>query len=325
MLSSTADNLYWMGRYIERAENTARLLAASNRMSLIAGPERAAGQSQSQTQGRGGEWRSVATIYGIEPEAIAAESEAPEEKLLRTLCFDRDNASSIVACVQRARNNARAERNNLTVEAWENINATWLELAEVARKGVPPGEYRPFFEWVKRQSHLILGSLWTTLLRDEAFDFLHLGIFIERADNTARILDVKYHRILPDGAPRADVVDYYEWAELLACVSAVRAYKRIYQSGIEPWRVAEFLLLRRDLPRSLHYCLGRVDRHLNSLADFHGHRHECHRISGVLYSRLRYGQIERIFRRGLHPVLTDFIGSIAELSEELRRNYLMTT
>jgi uncharacterized alpha-E superfamily protein len=317
MLSSTADNLYWMGRYIERAENTARLLAVSNRTSLIAG--------QTQRQGSGGEWRAVATIYGIDPANIVAEGGPPDERLLQTLCFDRDNPSSIVACVQRARNNARAERNNLTVEAWENINATWLELAEMARQGVPAGEYRAFFEWVKRQSHLILGSLWTTLLRDEAFDFLHLGIFIERADNTARILDVKYHRILADGAPRAEVVDYYEWAELLACVSAVRAYKRTYQSGIEPWRVAEFLMLRRDLPRSLHYCLSRIDRHLNSLAEFHGHRHECHRMCGMLYSRLRYGEIERIFRRGLHAVLTDFIASIARLSDELRRNYLMTT
>ena len=171
------------GRSVQELESASRSL--TDLVRSVADRRPGTGLTQSQSQGRGGEWRSVATIYGIDPEAIAGSSEAPEERLLHTLCFDRDNPSSIVACVQRARNNARAERNNLTVEAWENINATWLELSDIARKGVPAGEYRSFFEWVKRQSHLILGSLWTTLLRDEAFDFLHLGIFIERADNMA--------------------------------------------------------------------------------------------------------------------------------------------
>lgn len=311
MLSSTADNLFWMGRYIERAENTARLLAASSRMSLIGGGA--------------GEWRSVASIYSIDTAPIIARGPTPDEALLHTLCFDQDNPSSIVGCLKLARHNARAERNNLTVEAWENINGTWLELSEIARKGVPEGEFRAFFDWVKRQTHLILGSIWTTLLRDEAFDFLNVGIFIERADNTARILDVKYHRILPEGEPTSEVIDYYEWAELLACVSAVRAYKRVYQEGMDPRRVAEFLILRQDLPRSLHYCLRRLDEHLGSLAEAHGRRHECHRICGLMYSRLRYGTVDQVFKRGLHYVMDDFTQRIASLSDEIGRNYLMTT
>ena len=167
------------------------------------------------------------------------------------------------------------------------------------------------------------GAAQSTMLRDDAYNFVMLGLYIERADNTARILDVKYHIILPKGERAGGSLDYYQWAEILSCIGAYRTYRRVYSSKIEPWRVAELMILRHDLPRSLRFCLDQVDRNLNELAEAYGGRGEATRLAGKLHSRLRYGRIDSIFKDGLHEFLTDFVERNSRLSDEIGRQFLM--
>ena len=313
MLSSTARNLYWMGRYIQRAENTARMLEATNRMALLSGSDR--------------EWRSVPAIYGIQEGFARRHAKPGMEDLLHFMLLDAENPSSALNCVRSARNNARDERNNLTTDVWESLNATWLELRGMAAGGnADEGnefDYRALMDWIKKQAVMVTGAAHSTLLRDDAFNFVILGTYIERADNTARILDVKYHILLPSGERVGGSLDYYQWAEVLSCIGAYRTYRRVYSSKIEPWRLAELMILRHDLPRSLRFCLMQIDENLNQLAELYGARGEANRLAGKLHSRLRYGRIDSIFQDGLHEFLTDFIRRNAALSDEIAQQFLM--
>jgi len=313
MLSSTARNLYWMARYIERAENTARVLDAATRMALMLPPDATKGQ----------EMVSVATIYGCEAALAERHPQPTIEDLLRYMAIDPENPSSIYCSVQQARNNARAERNNLTTDVWETLNGFWLELDDIAKRPDAVSDERGFLDWVKKQSQLVTGAGFSTLLRDEAFSFLSLGTFVERADSTARILDVKYHILLPTGEPVGGAIDYHQWSEVLASVSAFRTFRRVYTAEILPWRVAELMILHRDLPRSLHFCHRQIHGNLEELAEAHGRRHEAHRMSGEIYSQLRYGKIDRIFQSGLHEFLDEFVARNAQLSNEIEKNFLM--
>ncbi len=309
MLSSTAKNLYWMARYIQRAENTARMLEATNRMALLSGSDR--------------EWRSVPLIYGQDEGFAAAYPQARMTDLLRFMTIDEDNPSSIASCFKAARNNARDERNNLTTDLWESLNGTWLELQAMQRSAGDQMDHRGFIDWTKKQAVMATGAAHSTMLRDDAYNFVMLGLYIERADNTARILDVKYHIILPKGERAGGSLDYYQWAEILSCIGAYRTYRRVYSSKIEPWRVAELMILRHDLPRSLRFCLDQIDRNLNELAEAYGAKGEATRLAGKLHSRLRYGRIDSIFQDGLHEFLTDFVARNARLSDEIGRQFLM--
>lgn len=309
MLSSTAKNLYWMARYIQRAENTARVLEATNRMALLSSSDR--------------EWRSVPAIYGLDT-YFAERHPAPTMRdLLHFMTVDEANPSSVVSCFRAARNNARDERNNLTTDLWESLNGTWLDLQAMARTVGDGLDYRQFLDWTKKQAVMATGAAQSTLLRDDAYNFVMLGLQIERADNTARILDVKYHILLPKGERAGGSLDYYQWAEVLSCIGAYRTYRRVYSSKIEPWRVAELMILRHDLPRSLRFCLDQIDRNLNELAELYGARGEATRVAGKLHARLKYGRIDTIFQDGLHEYLTDFIRGNARLSDEIGRQFLM--
>jgi uncharacterized alpha-E superfamily protein len=162
-----------------------------------------------------------------------------------------------------------------------------------------------------------------TLLRDEAYNFLQLGAFLERADNTARILDVKFHMLRPDGNPNAGVLDYFAWSELLACIGAVRTYRRIYRSALDPLKVAELMMLRRDVPRSVHHCLWMVDLNMRELADIYGTRGEADRLAGELHARLRYAKIDQVFKTGLKSYLGDVRRDVVTLSDEIGRQFLL--
>ncbi|MFD2264655.1 alpha-E domain-containing protein [Lacibacterium aquatile] len=308
MLSSTAANLYWIGRNVERASNTASLLKATHRMWLMAGGAR--------------EWRSMAATYGVNESFGKKFPNKSVSDLLSFMALDGDNPSSILTSIRSARSNARTERNNLTVSVWEYLNDTWLALRDRIGAGIPEGEEQEFLDWVRERTSLINGALTNTLLRDEAYDFLQLGVHIERADNTARILDSKYHILLPQGETVGGHVDYYQWSEILACVNALRTYRRVYSSAIFPWRVAELLILREDLPRSLHFCLKQIDSHLVNLAGIYGSRHESHRLAGKLHGELRYGKVDDLFTTGLHEFLVEFIKRNNQLGQEIAENYL---
>ncbi len=309
MLSSTAKNLYWMGRYLQRAKSTARLIEAMQRMAL---------------QSRGEEAVGVAAIFGMEDEFRQSQQQGERlASLVDFLVLDENNPSSIVNSIGAARRNAREERNNITVDVWESLNALWLELSERLRGNRAVLDRGALVESVKKQAVMIFGAAQVTLLRDEANSFLQLGAFLERADNTGRILDVKFHLLRPDGNPSAEGLDYFAWSELLACIGAVRTYRRIYRSSLHPMKVAELMMLRRDVPRSVHHCLWMVDLNMRELAETYGARGEADRLAGELHARLRYARIDKVFEVGLATFLGDLRRDIATLSDEIGRQFLL--
>lgn len=315
MLSRTADHLYWMARFIERAENMARVLDVTYNMSLVPN----AAESEAAL------WLPALEISGnveaYERSYISeTQSEYSAANVIHYLAMDSNNPSSICSALRSARENARAVRVAMTSETWENINALWLEFGQFAGQDLAQSGLREFCDWVKARSHLFRGVCFGTMLRDDAFSFVRLGTFIERADNTARLLDVKYHLLLPPDEEIGGAVDYYEWSAVLRSVSAFQAYQKIFSDTIEPWRVAELLVLRRDMPRSLHACFDEIT---HILAQLSGSRHtECIRLAGELHARLRYGKMQDIFQNGLHEFLSDFIDSNNKLGEEVHKTFL---
>lgn len=310
MLSSTAKNIYWMGRYLQRAKSTARLIEATQRMAL---------------QSRGEEAVGVAAIFGMEDEFRQSQQQSSGRlaNLIDFLVLDQNNPSSIASSIGAARRNAREERNNITVDVWESLNGLWLELNARLRHNRAQLDRGALIEMVRTQAVMIFGAAQVTLLRDEAYNFLQLGAFLERADNTARILDVKFHVLRPDGNPDAGGLDYFAWSEVLACIGAVRTYRRIYRSALHPMKVAELMMLRRDVPRSVHHCLWMVDSSMGELADVYGTRGEADRLAGELHARLRYARIDRVFEQGLKSFLGNVRTDIATLSEEIGRQFLL--
>ncbi|MFC7047648.1 alpha-E domain-containing protein [Emcibacter nanhaiensis] len=312
MLSRTAASLYWMGRYMERAENLARILEVGYRMNQM--PEWESG-------GPRNEWRSTVIAASAEAGLIEKHGEASLDSAISYICLDEENPSSIMSCLKSARTNGRAVRTALTVDAWDFLNHTWLEFNGHWRKSLNRDNLLNFLDWVKIRATLFHGAIRGGMLRDEAFAFVNLGLHVERADNTARILDVKYHVLLPQGESLGGSVDYYQWATILRSVSALGSYHWLYRDSIKPWLVAELLILREEMPRSLVYTLGRVVRYLDMIAESHGKRHNCHRLAGSLYSQLGYAQIEEVFQGGLHEYLTEFLARTNALGDEIARNY----
>jgi uncharacterized alpha-E superfamily protein len=312
MLSRTADHLYWMARYTERAENLARMLEVNYRMSLLPqGPEIV-------EQG----WIATLTIIGLMDAFKQRYTAVTPANAIAFLVFDRDNPISIYSCVRAARENARAVRGTLTSEIWESINATWLEMRVAGMRSSSEAEVGNFFEWVKHRSHLIRGVIQGTMLRDEAWHFTWLGTYLERSDSTARILDVKYHLLLPRGEKAGGAADYYQWSALLNSVSAFEVYRRVYRDLITPRRVAELLVLRSDMPRSLHRSVEQVYTHL--IAVRNGQSAETERRAGELHASLRFGRIEDIFELGLHEYLVQFMGRTRDLGERVSRDFLVS-
>jgi uncharacterized alpha-E superfamily protein len=310
MLSRTADHLYWMARYIERAENMARVLDVTYNMSLVPN----AAESETAL------WAPALEIAGNVEAFEARYDEYTAANVIHYLAMDENNPSSIYNALRSARENARAVRVALSAETWENINALWLEFSQFFGTNLADSGLSVFCDWVKSRSHLFRGVSFGTMLRDDAFRFVRLGTFIERADNTARLLDVKYHLLLPDEEEVGGAVDYYEWSAVLRSVSAFQAYQKVFSDTIEPWRVAELLVLRDDMPRSLHACFDEITPILEQLS---GRRNsECRRIAGELHARLHYGRMDEIFQDGLHEFLEDFVVSNNNLGMEIQRSFL---
>jgi len=313
MLSSTADKLFWMARYTERAENLARMLDVNYRMSLF--PQ----ALQSQTQG----WNALLAISDLMGEFKNRYAETTPEKALAFFAFDHTNPSSIVSCWRAVRENARAVRGALTAETWETVNSTWIELRTMEDKITGGGEINDFFDWVKYRSHLVRGVLRSTMLRDEAFHFTWLGTYLERADNTARILDVKYHMLLPRGEGSGGAADYYQWSALLNSVAAFEIYRKVYRDVITPRRVAELLILRDDMPRSLSHCIRQSYFHLREVRNHQSA--ETERRMGILDAELHFGRIDDVFDSGLHEHLMHFIDQVYELGERVSKDFLVSS
>ena len=310
MLSRTADHLFWMARYTERAENTARMLDVNIQTQLLPQSIEAAEQS----------WRAVLGISELLPAFDEKYGILNRKDVLDFMVCDPMNPSSIVSCLTSARENARAVRGTLTTEVWETQNTTWLDMAGLLKDGILERDPSEFFEWVKHRSHLSRGVTIGTMLKDEAFYFIRLGTFLERADNTARLLDVKFHGA--DGEQlTASEMDYYHWAAVLRSVSAFETYRKTYRDVITPERVAELLILRGEMPRSLMACMTEV---VNNLAQVHNEvSRETERFAGRLHAGLRFNSIDDIMRRGLHGYLTEFLEQVYELGNRVSHDFLV--
>jgi len=312
MLSRTADHLYWMARYTERAENTARMLDVALQTSML---------PQSPEDAEGG-WRAMLSISELEEMFNARYDSVTQADVLDFMVRDPSNPSSIASCLTGARENARAVRGTLTTEVWETLNATWLDMHQ--RIGAPTASYDPaeFFEWVKYRSHLSRGVTLGTMLKDEAMYFIRLGTFLERADNTARILDIKYHAAREQEAADAWAQrDFYYWAALLRSVSGFEIYRKVYRDVITPARVAELLMLRGDMPRSLLACMGEVVDNLRAVRN--DVSADTERLAGRLHAELQFARIEDILEAGLHDTLTTFMERVYELGNRVSRDFLV--
>lgn len=317
MLSRTADHLFWMSRYTERAENTERMLSVSYDTSML--PLRPSNARRT--------WLGVLSISELIPAFEASFREVTRDNVLRFMVADESNPASIVSCLRAARENARAVRGALTTEVWETQNQTWLALRKQMAEGAFERDPGQFFEWVKYRSHLSRGVVLGTMLQDETLNFLRLGTFLERADNTARLLDVRFHAIEHDyhGVTSvrkgAQPFDFYHWSALLRSVSAFEVYRKVYRDVITPERVAELLVLRSDMPRSLHACMKEVVYNLKAVG--HDGALDSLRKSGRLLADLQYGRIDEILDTGLHAYLTQFLERVNKLGEVIASDYLV--
>jgi len=297
--------LYWMSRYVERAENNARILDVAYRMSLLTK------DADLQDQ----EWFAPLFITGTLFPFSGRHSLVCAKEVLHFMALDTENPASIYNCAKQARENARAVRGTITSEMWEVVNSTWLEMQNMDEDRLYARGVSSFFDWVKERSHLFRGVTFGTIRRDEAFQFHRLGTYIERADNTARMLDAKYHILLPSVEDVGGAVDYYQWSAVLRSASAFESYRKVYRDVITPLRIAELLILRDDIPRSLHFCLRDAYQILCDIQN--NSSGEATRQAGEIYASLQFGRIENVFEIGLHEYLTEFLASTLRLSAQI--------
>ncbi|HYC04072.1 MAG TPA: alpha-E domain-containing protein, partial [Azospirillaceae bacterium] len=260
MLSRTADSLFWLARYMERAESIARLVLVGHRMANMA----------LSLGNPGNEWRSTLIATGCEPGYLAKHGEVVPALVVDYLVRDPDNPSSIVSCIETARRNARAVRTALTVDMWEALNETWQQTRALKPADLAADKLAGLLEWVKQRSLLFSGAYANTMLRTDAYRFTQLGTTLERADNTARILDVKFHVLLPETERVGGSLDYFQWTTILREVSALTAYHWVYRESVKPWLVADLLILNRQMPRSLFSCYENLVRFLDQVARQYG-------------------------------------------------------
>ncbi|UUY07083.1 alpha-E domain-containing protein [Pseudomonas sp. J452] len=313
MLSRTASDLYWMSRYLERAENLARMLDVSYSLSLM--PQ----------DGRGDGLDELAMpllITGTLDDYLERHGEMHAERMLHFFALDADNPASIYCCLQAARSNAHAVRGRITADMWENINATWLEMRGIAAQGLGRYGISRFCEWVKERSHLFRGATFGTIMRGEAYRFIRLGTFLERADNTLRLLDARYEMLGEEADAVSDTSarGYYQWSALLRALSSFEAFTEIYRGSPRTRKIAELLLLRPDVPRSLRSCMEELNLMLSGLPGENGR--PAQRMAAELDARLRYTSIDEVLDEGLHVWLTDFILLVRQLGSSIHTSYL---
>ncbi|WP_115720364.1 alpha-E domain-containing protein [Gallaecimonas mangrovi] len=308
MLSRTAANLFWLSRYVERAENMARLMEMGYRMAMM----------PATGKGYRSEWQSVMAAAGFTLTDFIPLTQA---EVADYLVFDKDNPSSISNCLEQARNNARAMRTAITADMWDAINSAHMELKKPAMRYMVRNNLPEFLDWVKRQGALFRGATDSTVLRNDGYDFLRLGTLLERADNTARLLDVKYYVLLPESSVVGDSRDSYQWTTVLRAVSALRSFHWVYKDNYTPLLIADFLILNPLSPRSLAHCYSGITEHLQRLSRLYHSRQSAGTEALETYSILLHGDMEDIFNSGLHEFLSNFLLRNAALSESIAESY----
>jgi uncharacterized alpha-E superfamily protein len=314
MLSRTAESLYWLARYMERAETMARLLEVGYRMALI----------PSAGDGHRGEWESLLRAAGSTQgfHDRFGPGEVRQRDVETWLFYDRENPSSVASCIERARANGRAVRTALTTEMWDALNGAYLELKDLERLPRSAASLPKLCDWTKRQGALLRGTTESTHLQNDGYDFLNIGTYIERADNTARVVDVKYYVLLPTVDMVGSSIDTYQWTTLLRALSAYRSFHWAYRGDYTPRKIAHFLILNQACPRSLLHCIETVNAHLNRLSRAYDRTTPAHDRARTMLSELMDAEVEDILREGLHEFLTRFINQNAALGHDLADGYL---
>ena len=307
MLARTAANLYWIGRYMERAEFTTRLIEATIRLDSLSPHTESANT-----------WASALAVVGSSPMSDTGAT-VTSTRARAFLSLDTDNPNSVKCCVSRARDNARAARNRLTQEVWEAINRAWLTLGNRTNPGGIQATVNLIDE-IKAETRGFEGAL-SHMLRTEANWFMRLGTMIERADNTARLLDVKYYLLLPQGQEVGGALDRDQWMTLLHVVSGQGAYRLIYKQALQPWLVADLLIFRRELPRSLASCAARTVALLGRIGAVSGRQGEADRLARRRFDRFEESNVDTLIKRGLHESLQKFVAENAELDAAIGRQF----
>ncbi|MCZ8332851.1 MAG: alpha-E domain-containing protein [Rhodobacteraceae bacterium] len=311
MLSRTADNLFWIARYMERAETAARLLEVGSRIALLP-----------SAGGYRNEWDSLLQASG-NADAFARKYGDPVQRNIESfLFFDHDNPSSVASCITMARENGRIVRTALTAQVWDALNTAFQELRQLERTPRSELELSRLTEWTMRHAAMVRGAIEATLLRNDGWDFLNLGYHLERADNTARLMDVKYYVLLPKVEFVGSGLDNYQWTTLLRAMSAHRAFHWAYGGEVTAAKIAHFLILNSQCPRALITCVEEISLHLDRLAKAYGSKTEAQARARDMLAALEATKVEDIFDEGLHEFLSRFIREVAGLGSLVHETYL---
>jgi uncharacterized alpha-E superfamily protein len=313
MLSRTAENLFWLARYMERADTMARLLEVGYRMALM----------PSAGEGYRNEWASLVAAAGSSSGFEAKFEDSFRQRDVETwLFYDRENPSSVMSCIETARQNGRAVRTALTGEMWDALNGAYIELRDIERRPRSENPLPHLCDWTKRQGALFRGATEGTHLQNDGYDFLNLGRYLERGDNTARLLDVKYYVLLPTLDMVGGSIDTYQWTTLLRALSAFRAFHWSYGGEYNPRKIAHFLILNAACPRSLLHCQEKAGGHLERLARAYGRRTPAHERMASSVGELGGAQVDDVIEEGLHQFLTHFIHQNATIARDVADGYL---
>jgi uncharacterized alpha-E superfamily protein len=314
MLGRTANGIFWMMRNLERAENTARLLDAGFRLALTKGQNAARG-----------EWRSVLVTIGSDAAFARRNMDYTGPAVTNYILRERDNPGSVLAMIEGARTNARTVRTAITREVWEATNESWMVLNDVLARPVRAANLGEVLAAIRRQSTLVRGAMDGTMLRNEIFNFARIGTFIERADNTARILDVKYHVLLPSLGLVGSALDNSQWETVLRSVAGERAYRWLNAGSMDARGIAEFLILDGRFPRSMAFCYEKLRSNMASLARQYGQETPAHELLRDAGSRLHQTSTAQIFDYGLHETIVAMIGGIKAIADGIASDYRFTT
>lgn len=313
MLGRTASSLFWMSRYQERAQNISKLLEVTYRSAMV--PK--SGDTEAEN------WRFALLCAGTDFGYTSKVGEVTPRGVINYMVFDKENPSSVRVCLETARNNARAVRTGITAELWEALNTTWIEFADVNPQSITPDRLPEFLAWIGQRSHLFRGALLNTVLRDDGYFFSQLGTFVERADNTARILNTQYWVLLPDNDVIGDgSMERSQWTSILRTLSGLRSYRFAYPDAkLKAFNIAEFLILRKEMPRSLAYCYDWIDETSDDLGQYYGASEPSLNMAASIWRELQDTGMRDIYQNGLHDFLNDFISKNNSFAQQLSKDY----
>jgi uncharacterized alpha-E superfamily protein len=308
MLSRVADSVFWMARYVERAENVARFIDVNHNLTLDLG------------EALGDQWAPLVYTTGDDQAFFKRYKQATRENVQRFLAFDKENPNSILSCVSSARENARTAREIISSDMWEELNRFYLLVRDAVNSGAT-ADYE-FFAQVKRASNLLIGTTDTTMSHGEAWNFARMGRLLERADKTSRIVDVKYFILLPDVADIGTTLDVVQWSALLRSASALEMYRRTH-GRIAPNKVIDFLLLDRCFPRSFRYCVGGAEESLHAITGTPEGTfgNQAEQQLGRLRSELDFTSIDDIIGKGLHECIDDVQDRLNRTGEAIYQSF----